>query len=836
MADVITRMRVDSSEYDNKIKRAQQNLLSFEQQCRATKQSMNTLSKENLEYVKSIGNMSTVSTNTRGKINELTNAFTELSMQYKRLTDEEKKGDFGKALTSSLDQLKVRITDTKAQLSDVAANLGDVGSGGVNLQSVLDQLGGKLGINTSLLNGLSSGTIGATAAIGALVTTTLAAAKAFADYNSELSMQGQVTTVTTGLKGPEADRMTDAARSLADIYGTDFREVINAANTLMTQFGQTGEQSIQLIRDGMQGMIMGDGSKLLSMIQQYAPSFRDAGISASQLVAIIHNSEGGIFTDQNMNAIVMGIKNIRLMTKQTSEALGKMGIDGEEMSKKLSDGSMSVFEALQQVVGKLKNTESGSKAAGEVMQYVFGRQGATAGTNLAKAIETLNTDISETRNQTGELGKAFADLERANEDLNKAIREAFGYDGWQTMTTGIKTKLIGALTDVIEKTGDIRDMLGEVGITGEDIFNSVKNAATNSLGPLGKVLKTLTTISQLNAGSAADKVVAGDIDAAANAGANSLMNVVNRHNIIKPALDLDLDPDPDNNKSAKVSVKVPGITEDSPILLNATSSALQDLLNRYARLMDEARTAKGTNTVEGLDTYISKSREAHGMENQIVATIAPVISDADITDFQDQINTAIQGMEIEPVTIKMVAPGAKELAKDGDNVTTAWQGATSVIRSVGTALSSIENPAGKVAMIIAEAVANIAGGFAAAIGKDGAKSKNIWAFIASTAAAITEMGVAISAVKSQTKYAEGGIVKGNYYSGDNIMANGGTIGINAGELILNRAQQGNLASQLSENRNPYGMSSRPYVNGEQIYLGLNNYLRRTGRGEIVTTY
>ena len=69
-------MRVDSSEYDRKIKRAQQNLLSFEQQCRATKQSMNTLSKENLEYVKSIGNMSTVSTNTRGKINELTNAFT----------------------------------------------------------------------------------------------------------------------------------------------------------------------------------------------------------------------------------------------------------------------------------------------------------------------------------------------------------------------------------------------------------------------------------------------------------------------------------------------------------------------------------------------------------------------------------------------------------------------------------------------------------------------------------------------------------------------------------------------------------------------------------------
>ena len=43
---------------------------------------------------------------------------------------------------------------------------------------------------------------------------------------------------------------------------------------------------MSLIRDGMQGMIQGDGPKLLSMIQQYAP-FRDAGVSASQLVAVI---------------------------------------------------------------------------------------------------------------------------------------------------------------------------------------------------------------------------------------------------------------------------------------------------------------------------------------------------------------------------------------------------------------------------------------------------------------------------------------------------------------------------------------------------------------------
>lgn len=55
----------------------------------------------------------------------------------------------------------------------------------------------------------------------------------------------------------------------------------------------------------------------------------------------------------------------------------------------------------------------------------------------------------------------------------------------------------------------------------------------------------------------------------------------------------------------------------------------------------------------------------------------------------------------------------------------------------------------------------------------------------------------------------------------------------AGELILNKAAQGNIASQLTDRETThYGGS--PYVTGEQIYIGLTNYLRRTGRGELQT--
>jgi hypothetical protein len=56
----------------------------------------------------------------------------------------------------------------------------------------------------------------------------------------------------------------------------------------------------------------------------------------------------------------------------------------------------------------------------------------------------------------------------------------------------------------------------------------------------------------------------------------------------------------------------------------------------------------------------------------------------------------------------------------------------------------------------------------------------------------------------------------------------------SGEVVLNRAQVGNVASQLAQ-ANSGGGNVQPYVNGEDIWLGVNNFLKRSGRGEIVTS-
>lgn len=462
MADNILRLKVDSTEYDNKLKRASDALTRYAEGARKCGGTLEVVEKDTLAYTRALGNMETVSRTAKGRLSEMVKAFTDLSMQYKQLTAEEQNSPFGRSLAQSLDTLKNRINSYKSQLNEVGRSIGEVETKNMNFKDVLGVVGDKLGVNGNIMSLVTTGHIGMAAAIGAGVTAVVKMTEAFAEYNEELEKNENITTVTTGLKGPEAGEMTESAEALAKVYGVDFRDVINAANTLMTQFGKTGEESVQLIREGLQGMIEGDGPKLLSMIQQYAPAFRDAGISASELVAIIHNSEGGIFTDANMNAIVMGIKNIRLMTTATNEALAKIGVDGEAITKKLNDGTMTIFEAMQLVLTKLQETKAGSQAAGEVMQTIFGKQGVSAGQNIAKAINTLNLNLEETKKQTGEIGEKNDELYTATLKLNKAIKECFGVESFGAFKKAIKADVIDMLARALEIVATLNTKIKEL--------------------------------------------------------------------------------------------------------------------------------------------------------------------------------------------------------------------------------------------------------------------------------------------------------------------------------------------------------------------------------------
>lgn len=118
MGDVITRLKVDSTEYDSKIKRAAEGLQHYADQCRKAGGTLQYVDDEAMAFARSLGNMETSAKSVRAKMLEFSEAIATLTVQYRRMSDEEKNGAYGKALQQSLTQLKARAGELKDAMSD----------------------------------------------------------------------------------------------------------------------------------------------------------------------------------------------------------------------------------------------------------------------------------------------------------------------------------------------------------------------------------------------------------------------------------------------------------------------------------------------------------------------------------------------------------------------------------------------------------------------------------------------------------------------------------------------------------------------------------------------
>ena len=192
----------------------------------------------------------------------------------------------------------------------------------------------------------------------------------------------------------------------------------------------------------------------------------------------------------------------------------------------------------------------------------------------------------------------------------------------------------------------------------------------------------------------------------------------------------------------------------------------------------------------------------------------------------EELTAALEALnEAEGVTVKDTKKDSKELGKN-------WKDAGSAILAVGSAMSQIEDPAAKVIGTIAQAVATVALTFASSL----KGTVTPWDWIAAAAAGTATMISTISAIHSATGYAQGGMIKGNSYSGDNIMGmvdGGGIVGLNAGEIVLNKAQTANVANELTNNQ-PRAMRVNGRISGHDIVLAADRSLAQEGKGHIVT--
>lgn len=165
MADNILRLKVESSEYDAKLKKAAEGIRHLADVALKGGGGLTGLEKAELDYIKALGEMETKSRTASGQVRELTNTYKELKVVYNQLNDVEKADEGGKALAASLETLKQRAQDAKAQLDTATQSLNDNGDAGKGTSSVMDMLKDKFTVN---IDAIKLFNIGLQAAEGAL--------------------------------------------------------------------------------------------------------------------------------------------------------------------------------------------------------------------------------------------------------------------------------------------------------------------------------------------------------------------------------------------------------------------------------------------------------------------------------------------------------------------------------------------------------------------------------------------------------------------------------------------------------------------------------------------
>lgn len=445
MADVITRLKVESQEYDSKIKRAAQGLLQMETACRKVGGTLAVLEKDEKEFVAGLGRMETSSRTAKGKLSELTNAFTDLRAQYNRLTAEEKQGDFGRALSQSLDQLKVRIIDTKKELKGIQAEIGDGGG----FKGLMTGISGKLGISPAMFTG-----------IGAAVATAGAAFKAFGDnvrtaMNFETSMSklssltgktgkdletlkeyaielGSTTTLTASqvadafrligsqqpqlLESSEAlKEVTKQAITLAEAAGIDLATASQTLSTSINQMGGDSKNAARFVNvlaaASQKGA--GDIAWLGEAITKSGTAAKAVGVSYEELVANLEQLAKAGFDASTAGTALRSI--IMNLEKQANSQFKPSIVGLTQAFKNLGAANLSIVE-YQKLTGKMFATQA--MALAEAATEAEKMREAITGTNIAEEQAATNTD---------NLSGSLKSLASAWEGLNLHINSSNGF-------------------------------------------------------------------------------------------------------------------------------------------------------------------------------------------------------------------------------------------------------------------------------------------------------------------------------------------------------------------------------------------------------------------------
>ena len=716
MAESIVRLRVESQEFESKLKRASQELLAMADNARRTGATFAIADKEELAFVQSLGQLQTSARSAKGSIAEMTKAFQDLSMHYRSLTAEEKAAPYGQELKKSLEQLQQRIKDGKASLNEINGSIGESKNQTNILSGAVNELTGKLGINIPKLGAMSVAIAGVTGALKV-------AKDAF--FASEANLD-------------EWGRTVDASKAVYEGFLTS----LNTGD--ISGFLQRIDQIISAAREAYDEL-----DRLGTQRTIDSPRLNAQRAENERFRAMLRTGRYIAPTDGRKATMKEG----QLLTKSQLDNISRMLENGMKNVNNITKSEIQQIRASINALYKKEATNLG-------MSLTEFKKGTSSMSALDERIAGYNNYVKTQRDiDMAKRSVAIASAEglTVDEKTYEKARQKNPYERY---------KAWGVFKDSGETMTKITELVTQM----TNLQTQVTNSTAQGYRNINRV----------------EGITVGGGRSGGGGGNTNVIDVEKFAFKMNDNFDGGMLQDELNEKVAnKVSEAITKVIKSD--LQNIDPEQLKAMLQGTETVNDVFKKAD-MRPDPNKDLNKDKDKKQESGMDKLAKGVGAI----------SNITGALQNMGLK-------------LPEGLTKTISVIQSLISIIQSVQTIISIFS--AGSQVANTAAVTANVAA--------TTALTTAMWANVGTSWIPFAHGGIA--------KRAANGFVGGNNYSGDII-----PIAVNSGELILNRAQQGNLASQLSG----IGMGNMRLsckVNAKELEFALNHQASDTSRGRYVTS-
>lgn len=231
-----------------------------------------------------------------------------------------------------------------------------------------------------------------------------------------------VATVKKNLGGTDDEirQATEEAIAFRDTFGYEVPESTRAASALIKHFGVDAKTAYDLMAKGAQNGLDYSG-ELIDNIDEYSVQFAKAGLSANEMFNIM--AAGYDAGSWNLDKIGDAVKelNIRLVdgSDTTKAGLEAIGMNADEVAKKMAKGGETAKKTYKQVVDKLADMDD-QQARNIAGVNLFGTMWEDLGPEVVAQLAVLEgsyDDVSGTMDKINDV--KYDDAESALEALKR---------------------------------------------------------------------------------------------------------------------------------------------------------------------------------------------------------------------------------------------------------------------------------------------------------------------------------------------------------------------------------------------------------------------------------